>query len=172
MYDISLFERTTSQNPCLLFRVSFVRLVYLFGISFRTSWLVWGFVCGTSWLDWDFFLGPVDLFGVLFLGLLDLEKTRAGWDHDQQMASFLSSTNNFSLKQSERKGWFSCSTLRRSFIHTKTVFPPHVLNRVRWWWWVSRTCFTFVVLCRWPQLDMCFSIFQLSTQLSICSTIL
>ena len=133
MYNISLFEMKTSQNPCLLFRVSFVRLVYMFGISFWTSWLVWGFVCGTSWLDWDFFLGPVDLFGVSFVGLVDLEQTRAGWDHDQQMASFLSSTNNFSLKQSERKGWFSCSTRRRSSIHTKTFFPPHVLNRVRWW---------------------------------------
>ena len=149
----------------------------VWGFVCETGWIVWDFfwdqltvlgLCGTIWLVWCFFLGPVDLFGVSFVGLVDLEQTRAGWDHDQQMASFLSSTNNFSLKQSERKGWFSCSTRRRSFIHTKTFFPPHVLNRVRWW--VSRTCFTFVVLCRWPQLDMCFSIFQLSTQLGICST--
>ena len=127
MYNISWFEMKTSQNPCLLF---------------GTGWLVWDFfwdqltilgLCGTIWLVWCFFLGPVDLFGVSFVGLVDLEQTRAGWDHDQQMASFLSSTNNFSLKQSERKGWFSCSTRRRSSIHTKTFFPPHVLNRVRWW---------------------------------------
>ena len=35
MYNISLFEMKTSQNPCLLFGVSFVRPVDLFGIS---SW--------------------------------------------------------------------------------------------------------------------------------------
>ena len=48
MYNISLFEMKTSQNPCLLFGVSFVRLVDLFGISFWDEMICLGFLSGTS----------------------------------------------------------------------------------------------------------------------------